>query len=188
MQAAAHLPGASVYYDTDILTWQVRGQGVAVASALMTPLLLIIVAVIAALGVRAVRRGASAAAVLPPLMLAILVGMIAFQKVGSPQFISWLAVPVVLGLISHRSGSAAGFRVPAVLVLVLGALTQIIYPALYGYVLGLFPAMLLVLTLRNVLLFVVLGWAIVAIVRSSQRKPDAGVAGATAVRELVADR
>ena len=187
-QAAAHLPGASVYYDTDILTWQVRGQGVAVASALMTPLLLIIVAVIAALGVRAVRRGASAAAVLPPLMLAILVGMIAFQKVGSPQFISWLAVPVVLGLISHRAGSAAGFRVPAVLVLVLGALTQIIYPALYGYVLGLFPAMLLVLTLRNVLLFVVLGWAIVAIVRSSQRKPDAGVAGATAVRELVADR
>ncbi|MBC7519467.1 MAG: DUF2029 domain-containing protein, partial [Microbacteriaceae bacterium] len=178
-QAAAQVKGVAVYYDQDILTWQVRGAGVAAASALMTPLLLVMVAGIAILGVRAVRRGATAAALLPPLMLAFLVGLIAFQKVGSPQFISWLAVPIVLGLISHRAGLAAGFRTPALLVLLLGALTQLIYPTLYGHLLGLFPPMLMVLTVRNLMLFVILGWAIGAIVRSSRWGPDNAAIGAT---------
>lgn len=159
----------TIYFDTDILTWQVRGPGVEVASALMTPLLLIAVAAIVLVGLLAVLRGASASALLPALILAMLTAMIAFQKVGSPQFISWLAVPVILGILTHRAGLGAAFRMPAILVLVVAALTQMIYPYLYGFVLGLNPLMLGVLTVRNGMLFVVLGVAIVAMMRSSVR-------------------
>lgn len=170
--ASAGVPGTSVYYDQEILTWQVTGPGVAAASALMTPLLLVVVVVVALIGALAVRRGAAASALLPPVMLALLTGMIAFQKVGSPQFISWLAVPVVLGLLTHRAGEGPRFRTPAVLVLVLAGLTQLIYPYLYGYLISAYPAMLVVLTSRNLLLFVILGWAIAAMVRSPRWLPQ----------------
>lgn len=168
MWAAALEPSTTtIYFDTDILTWQVRGPGVEVASALMTPLLLIAVVAVVLVALLARIRGAAASAVLPPLTLAILTAMIAFQKVGSPQFISWLAVPVILGLVSHRAGVAERFRIPAILVLIIASLTQLIYPYLYGYVLGLNPLMLFVLTLRNCMLFVLLGVAIAAVLRSA---------------------
>ncbi|MCU1639638.1 MAG: hypothetical protein JWL94_2285 [Microbacteriaceae bacterium] len=170
--ASAGVPGADVYYDRDIFTWQVAGAGVDTVSSLMTPILLLAVAAIVALGIVTVRRGASARAALPPLVLALVTGMIAFQKVGSPQFISWLAVPVVLGLVTHRAGVGPSFRAPAALAFTIAALTHIIYPYLYGYLLGVYPAMLAVLTMRNALLFVLLGWAVIAIVRSSRWSSD----------------
>ena len=80
-------------------------------------------------------------------------------------------MPVILGLISHRENRAASFRTPAVLVLVLAALTHVIYPYLYGYLLGLFPEMLAVLTIRNALLFVLLGWSVMALMRSARWTP-----------------
>ena len=167
--AWAGAAGASVYYDDSILTWQVRGEGTDLVGSLMTPILLLAVAAITAVALVALRRGADAAALLPPLVLALLAGMIAFQKVGSPQFISWLAVPVILGLVTRAERRGASFVVPAALVLVIAGLTHVIYPYLYGYLLGVFPAMLVVLTLRNLLVFVVLGWAVVAIVSSAPR-------------------
>lgn len=167
--AAVDPAHTTVYFDTDILTWQVRGVGVAAASSVMTPLLLVAVAAVVVAGVLAMRRGATASALLPPLILALLTAMIGFQKVGSPQFISWLAVPVILGLATHRSGHGPEFRGPAALVLVVAALTQLIYPYLYGFVIGLNPVMLAVLTLRNGLLFVLLGVAVRRIVRTASR-------------------
>lgn len=156
---------ATVYFDQELLTWQVRGIGVTTASALMTPLMLLVVAIVVLVGIAAVRRGVAHTVMLAPLILALLTALIAFQKVGSPQFISWLAVPVILGIVLHRAGLAPPFTVPAVLVLVLAGLTQLVYPYLYGYVLGLNPVMLGVLTARNTLTFVILGWSILRLVR-----------------------
>ena len=82
--------------------------------------------------------------------------MIAFNKVGSPQFIGWLAAPVIFGLLVRP----ATWRLPAVLVAVLAALTQLIYPYLYDWLLVAHPSMVLLLTLRNLLEFVLLGWAV----------------------------
>ncbi|WP_202614319.1 glycosyltransferase 87 family protein [Marisediminicola antarctica] len=175
--AWAGLADASVYYDDSILTWQVSGEGTGLVGSLMTPVLLLAVAAITAVALVSLRRGADAAALLPPLVLALLTGMIAFQKVGSPQFISWLAVPVILGLVTHSERRGARFVVPAALVVLIAGLTHVIYPYLYGYLLGVFPAMLLVLTLRNLLLFVVLGWAVVAIVSSAPRSGEPGDPG-----------
>ncbi|MDJ0334609.1 glycosyltransferase family 87 protein [Salinibacterium sp. G-O1] len=160
-------PGASVYFDHEIITYQVTGAGVDVAAAAMTPLLVVVVAVVLALGVRAVRAGATMAQVLPSLSLSLVVALIAVNKVGSPQFIGWIAVPIVLGL-AMAGGS---FRTPAFIALGIAALTQVIYPYLYFDLVTLQPGMLLALTLRNILEFVLLGWAIRALVLSPSRRP-----------------
>ena len=151
------VPGAAVYYDQGILTYQVSGEGTDIASALMTPLLAIIALAVLAIGLFAVRRGVPSELVLAPLALALVMTLIAVNKVGSPQFVSWLAVPVILGLITARGVS---FRFPAILVLVIAGLTQAFYPYLYGHLLGLNTELLVVLTVRNILYFVVLGWTV----------------------------
>jgi hypothetical protein len=171
-QAFAHQGGAAVYYDTNILTFQIAGRGVDVAGALMTPLMVIAVAAIAALGILAMRRGAAVTELLPVLVLALVSALIVFNKVGSPQFMTWLAVPVLLGLATHATGHGRSFRLPAAMALVLAALTQVFYPTLYDFLLRLNPVMLIVLTLRNALMVGLLGWAVSALVQLSRRWVD----------------
>lgn len=157
--------GSVIYYDRDILTFQVSGAGTDVVSALMTPLLGLAVLGILAFGWWAQRRAAPFEALFPPLVLALTVALIAFNKVGSPQFISWLAAPALLGIVlqGHR------WRLPAALMLLLAALTQVIYPYLYDWLLVANPAMVFVLTVRNVLEFVVLAVALRAVWTAGRR-------------------
>ena len=157
-----------VYYDRGVLTWQVRGPGVEVASVLVNPLMILVVVAITLLALLAVRNRVQVQDLLPSLSLAYVVAVIAFNKVGSPQYVTWLAVPIILGLATNAVGRGRSFRTPAIIVLVVAGLTQLIYPYLYGYVLGLNPAMLIVLSVRNLLYFVLLGWAIVTLWRASR--------------------
>ncbi len=105
----------------------------------MTPLLAVVTAVLLLLGVFAVRRGVPSADLLPPLTLAITTALILFNKVGSPQFVTWLAVPIVFGLTVSLTGRGPSFRVPVVLSLVIAGLTQAIYPYLYSQLLSASP-------------------------------------------------
>jgi len=159
-----------VYYDRGFLTWQVRGPGVEVASMLMNPLMILVVLALTLLSLLAVRNRVPVQDLLPPLSLAYVVAVIAFNKVGSPQYITWLAVPIILGLATNAVGRGRPFRTPAIIVLVVAGLTQLIYPYLYGYVLGLNPAMLIVLSVRNLLYFVLLGWAVATLWRASRAR------------------
>ncbi|MCU1635317.1 MAG: hypothetical protein JWQ68_556 [Cryobacterium sp.] len=154
-QAAAGVPGSEVYYDREILTFQVAGAGVDAAAWLMTPLMALAVAGILALGWRATRRGRAVNIVLPPLVLALVATLVAFNKVGSPQFITWFAAPVILGIVV----CAREWRLPAALVMAMAALTHVVYPHLYSRLLEADPWLVLALSARNLLEFVVLGWA-----------------------------
>lgn len=162
-QAFVGAPGTYLYYDQHILTWQVTGDGVGIVGALMTPLMALGVAAVILVAVLALRRGAEPILVLASLSLALVAALIAFNKVGSPQFIGWLAVPVVLGLVTRSAEDRWWFVVPTVLSAVIAVITQAIYPYLYGWLLGLHPLMLLALTVRNALVFVLLGWAVRAL-------------------------
>ncbi|WP_209560569.1 glycosyltransferase 87 family protein [Frigoribacterium sp. PvP032] len=150
-RAAAGVPGAFVYYDHQILTYQVEGDGVGTAARLTTVLMALVVLLVLLLGLRAVRRGASAVHLLAPLSLAFVTALIVTNKVGSPQFVAWLAPPVVLGLVLARRGAASAARpvVPAVLAVGIAALTQVIYPWEYQALLGVEPWMLVLITVRN---------------------------------------
>ena len=171
-QVVAGVPGTIVYYDRDILTYQVEGAGVAVAAAVMTPVLAAAVLAIVVLGVLAVRRGVEAGDLMPPLALALVTALIAFNKVGSPQFITWLAVPILLGIVTRAAGRGGSFAVPATIGLAIAALTQLIYPYLYTTLLLADPLMVGIITVRNLLLFVLLGWAVRAIIVA---RPDLDV-------------
>jgi hypothetical protein len=168
-QALAGTPGTYLYYDQALMTYQIVGTGAGVVGSLMTPLMALAAIAIALIAIRAMRAGATATQVLAPLTLALVTALIAFNKVGSPQFMSWLAVPIILGLAMNLAGYRASFRAPAVMVLILGALTQTFYPYLYGYLLNLDPIIVVVLTARNLLVFVLLGWAIMALWRVTAR-------------------
>jgi hypothetical protein len=160
----SHSTRSIVYYDQAILTYQVVGPGAVTAAAIVTPLLAVVTAVLLVLGAVGMRRGAQAEQLLPPLALAITTALILFNKVGSPQFVAWLAVPVIYGLTLSLAGRGRSFRVPVVLALVIAAMTQFLYPYLYGDLLGLKLVMLLVLTGRNLLYVALLAWAVVAVV------------------------
>jgi hypothetical protein len=155
---------SQIYYDYAILTFQLRGDGVATVAAAATPLLGLAAFVLLGLGLIAVRRGREPGEVLPPLVLALTVALIIFNKVGSPQFVTWLAVPVVFGLVTSAAGLGRPFRVPAVLAFVIAALTQGFYPYFYNDLLLAKLPIVLVLSARNLLYVALFVWAVVALV------------------------
>jgi hypothetical protein len=161
-----------VYYDRAILTYQVVGPGASAAAAVMTPVMAVVTLGLLVLGYVAQRRGLPALEFLPALMLAIATALILFNKVGSPQFVTWLAVPMLFGLITSIAGRGPSFRTPVVLTLVIAGMTQAIYPYLYSQLLGLDFTLLLVLTARNVLYVVLLVWAVTAIVDAIRYHPE----------------
>lgn len=174
---AAHVPGTRVYYDQTMLTWQIHGPGAATAAALMSPLLALAVVAVVLLAVWSLRAGSTAAGLLAPLSLALVSALIAFNKVGSPQYITWLAVPVILGL-AMVSGGGRSFRVPAAGVLVLAVLTQAIYPYFYGYLLNVNPVMLTIISVRNLALVALFGWAVYEVWLAGARARVVNVADA----------
>ncbi|GAA4186533.1 hypothetical protein GCM10022288_10300 [Gryllotalpicola kribbensis] len=159
--AWARIPHLSVYYDTVIYTFQVSGPGAAALARIADWSMPIAVALAVLLGLRAVLARAEPRATTAWLALAITVGFCAFDKVGSPQYHAWFAVPVMLGLMV----SGRRFALPAWLVLASTVLTQLIYPWFYDAMLALNPAMLAVLTARNALELAVFAWALVALWR-----------------------
>ena len=178
-RAAAGVPGTFVYYDHDILTYQVEGDGVGVAARLTTVLMALVVLLVVLLGVRAVTRGRSATRLLAPLSLAFVTALIVTNKVGSPQFVAWLAPPVVLGLVLARRGGPSA-ALPAVLALGIAGLTQLIYPWQYQALLGVEPWMLVVITVRNAAEAVLLVVALVQLWRAGAVRPQAAGARMTA--------
>jgi hypothetical protein len=113
--------------------------------------------------VLAARRRPPVTELLPLLSLALVTCLIAFNKVGSPQFMSWLAVPVLFGLVTAHAGGGRSFRSPAIIAAVIGALTQAIYPYLYADYLSLDGQLLIAGTIRNILILVLFGWAVHAL-------------------------
>lgn len=164
-QAVAGVEGAFVYYDSDILTFQVTGPGVDAVIAVMTPLLALAVLAVAALGAVQAWRGASFAVLFPPLALALVLAFIVFNKVGSPQFLTWIIAPVAIGLVIDRRR----WRGPATAALAAALLTQCVYPLLYDRLIVADALAATVLTARNLLLISLLAWAVVRVIRAPLR-------------------
>jgi len=98
---------------------------------------------------------------------------IVFNKVGSPQFIIWLA-PVIIAGLTHDWNR---WKVPAALLMGIGITTFVIYPLFYTPLIHAHPVMAAILTTRNVLLVVLLWWSVQRTAELG-RKPAAVAAGA----------
>jgi len=152
---------ARIEYSFEILTFQITAPGADLVSMLLTPLMVLVVAGILVVGALRARGGAAWQRLLPPLTLALVTGLMVTNKVGSPQFHTWLIPPVILWIVFDRARS----RTAAVLVLVLCTLTFAIYPLTYDQLLRAEALPVLLLTARNLLLVVLLVHAVHAVVR-----------------------
>jgi hypothetical protein len=97
--------------------------------------------------------------------------LIVANKVGSPQFQSWLAPPVAVALALGRPW----WRRTAVTLLGVAAATQWVYPWWYGDVVSGWPLATLVLAARNVTLVVLLVVAVAHLLRPPGHDPRASV-------------
>ena len=155
------LGGAHMYMNQDINSMQVDGPGSEVMVVLMQPLLIIAALLVAALIFWALHTGkrnggADRTALLLFGSLALITAFVVFNKVGSPQFMVWLAPPVAVGL-AHQWKA---WRVPATMLIVVAVLTYFIYPLFYTALSHDNPVMAAVLTLRNLLLVVLFVWSV----------------------------
>ncbi|MFB7893222.1 hypothetical protein ACFC1I_13545 [Microbacterium sp. NPDC056044] len=165
--ALAGVPGARIYYDAEIITFQVAGPSIDTVIIVMTPVLMIGMLALAAVGALKAWRGASFVALFPPLAAALVLGFIVLNKVGSPQYMTWLIAPVVVALAIDRRR----WLRPAVLTLVILALTQLIFPVYYDWILTLWPAAVWLLVTRNILLVALFVWVVVRLARVPVRRP-----------------
>lgn len=159
---AAVAGDATIEYSFDILTFQVTAPAAPAVAAATTPVMMIAVAAILVIGVVRARCGAAWPRLLPPLALALIAALIVTNRVGSPQFTTWLIAPAMLWLVFDRTRA----HTPAALVLLLCALTFCIYPLTYDGLLAAHPVPVLLLTVRNAMLVVTLVVAVRAVLRT----------------------
>ncbi|MGJ0387769.1 hypothetical protein [Microbacterium sp. CGR1] len=159
---------ARIEYSFEILTFQIAAQGADAVGAVLTPLMAVLVVVITVIGAVKSMRGASFPRLFPPLALSLVTALIVLNKVGSPQFQTWLIAPVILWLVLDRARAAA----PAVIVLALCALTCLVYPLNYDALLRAEMLPIAILSLRNILLVVALVVGIRAVVRVPAHRPS----------------
>lgn len=173
--------GHVIEYNKEINTWEIVGPGTAAMSTALGFLLIVAVAVAGFATWRAVRRIRLAipdetAQRIPVLELTLFAAaalsmlLVAFNKVGSPQFIAWFgpAVAVALTALRPTDSQVSAWRswlVLAVTLPIIGLFTQQLYPEWYGgFVNGETPA-IVVGAVRNALVLIVGIWATYRLVR-----------------------
>lgn len=151
-----NIGGSKIADNVAINSTEVYGPGANVAAFMMQPLLVLAAVAGSVLLLWALRRGAEAEELFLEGALMMTTAFIVFNKVGSPQFIIWLA-PVVIAGLTHDWNR---WRVPAALLMGIAMTTFVIYPLFYTPLIHANPVMATVLTARNVLLVVLLWWSV----------------------------
>ncbi len=169
-----------------LVTWEVASPAATSTARVLDVALVLAVGAAGVLLWWAGARGRHGAALLPGALL-MLTLLVVFNKVGSPQFLTWLAPPVAVAI--ARSGPASGagpgtavgrrverwVPVAAVLGLVAAALTQVVFPWGYEAYLEGHAGVTAALVVRNALivaLAVVVARALVAVAREPEDARD----------------
>ena len=135
-----------VTYSADIHTFEIVGPGTSLVAQVLT---VAQVVALLAVGFALVANGRSAtiaSASFGYSLLVLVSLLVTTNKVGSPQFVSWFAVPLVATVLANAS------RATAVLVALIGSvavLTHVIYPYAYFAFLELRTVPLMLVTVRN---------------------------------------
>ena len=151
----AKLGSANIFFDEVVLTNQVSGPLVQDLAAISNYVMFIALAITVFLAIRAVQAGRNRTQVFVLASLTGVLDLIVFNKVGSPQFMIWLAVPLVALVYFGLNRSKVALAMGAAILF----LTQLVYPVFYIELLGLETMSLGLLTVRNLLLVALLIWA-----------------------------
>ena len=151
----AKFGSANLFFDDVVLTNQVSGTFVQELASISNYVLFGALGITFFLAIRAVRAGRDRTQVFALASLTGVLDLIVFNKVGSPQFMIWLAV-VLVALVYFGVNKS---KLPIALGAAILLLTQLVYPIFYVDLLGLETLPLGLLTLRNLLLVALLVWA-----------------------------
>jgi hypothetical protein len=146
---------AEIFFDEQVLTNQVSGVLVQEVAAASNWLMLLALSITFLLALRAIRAGSNRKEVFAIASLTGVLDLIVFNKVGSPQFMVWLAVALVAAIFFE----VKSIKMPLIAGGTILLLTQLIYPVFYLELLGLETLPLWLLTIRNLLLVWLLVWA-----------------------------
>jgi hypothetical protein len=150
--AALHVSGTRVFQNHVLATREVTGPLDELAIAAATPLLVLVVAALAALLAWAGYRGADRRQLLLTGSLALVLAAIVCNKVGSPQYLLWV-VPIVAVAMCQPT---QWWRRTTVAVLATSLLTTIIFPIAYLPLVRLEWLPVALLSVRNGLLIALL--------------------------------
>jgi hypothetical protein len=154
-----------IVYNARLVTYEITGPGSATVSASLNGLLIFVVTGVSALLVWARRRGAD---VLLPGTLVLTATLIVTNKVGSPQYMTWLVPPIAVAIATRAPGPWLRL---GELMLGTALVTQYIYPWNYGRLLRGDPLTSVLLGIRNVAVVIVLVVAIDIVVKTIRRSP-----------------
>ena len=149
-----------VLLNVRLATWEIVGPGTAGVARALDLVLPLAVVGLAALIWRARARPLDVLAWAP---LALVTLLIVANKVGSPQYIGWLAPPIAVAVASRTPGLGpptpdSGFRTRiAGLALLIAVLTQVVFPLSYRSLLTGNALIAVILVVRNVALVALLG-------------------------------
>jgi hypothetical protein len=149
------VPDTGIYYDSEIITNQVYGPFVSEVSYLMTPIMFFALGITVLLGYRALKSGADRHLIFATMALTAVLDLIVFNKVGSPQFMAWLAIPMIALMIFD----AQQLRLLTTGLMLIAVTTNLVYPVFYMDLMGLGNLSVILLTIRNALLIAMLVYA-----------------------------
>ena len=162
---------SEIYYDDNMMTFQVAGDGTSTVASLMTIALVIALAITLWLTWRAKQAGRHYSEIMPIAALTGVLDLIFFNKVGSPQFVTWLVIPILLGVLYKTER----WHWPMAGVALIALLTQLVYPVFYGSILNNENFGMLLLLSRNLMYLLLLIYANVRLsslaVRSASGQP-----------------
>jgi hypothetical protein len=147
--------GTGIYFDNQLVTNQVSGVWVSEVAWLLGPVMVFALAITVFLGLRAYRAGADSKHLFVATFLTATLDLIVFNKVGSPQFELWIAVPLMAGVLFNLPN----WKLPVSLGLAIALLTNLLYPIFYMDLMVLGWLGIAILTVRNALLVALLVWA-----------------------------
>jgi hypothetical protein len=160
--------GAGIYFDNQLVTNQVSGYLSGEIATLLGPVMAGAVAITAWLGFRAFKAGANQRHLFAAVLLTATLDLIVFNKVGSPQFEVWLAVPLMAGLLLQ----VPRWRFPLAIGVAVALLTNLVYPVFYMDLMALGSLGVWLLTIRNIGLIVMLVWANLRLTKLGARAPS----------------
>jgi hypothetical protein len=163
-----------IAFDERLVTWEITGPGTGAAVTVLGVLMPLAVLAVAALVLVARSRPATdPAALLLWAALATSVLLVVTNKVGSPQFVGWLAAPVAVALTVTRGPARRIWSRVGAAVLGTAALTQLVFPiGADGLPTG-DVAVTVAVGLRNLALLGLAVVAVGAVVRRALSRPAA---------------
>ena len=155
IQVLFGVAGSKIYYDNQILTFQISGFGVTEVASIMTLVQFGALAITIFLGFRAMKAGVDRNTAFAWLFLTSTLDLLVFNKVGSPQYELWVIGAAIFGILAKTEK----WRLVTWLTLLTSALSWLIFPIFYGDLLDGKPLGVSLLILRNVGVITILVYA-----------------------------